>query len=155
MSTETGALKVLDEFNQFGKDQKKGSYKVDYVVAFFTFDGSGNDIGYGEESKWQWMANIAFDNLDAWKSFGNSTLGKDGTPDTNRDGKPDSTIDNARGQNTTLYKMMMWGKQQRVSTITANPLDHFELIYWSQKGQSSVVTAGGINALVTVWKVKR
>lgn len=155
MSTETGALKVLDEFNQFGKEQNKGSYKVDYVVAFFTFDGSGNDIGYGEESKWRWMANIAFDNLDAWKSFGNSTLGKDGGPDTNGDGKPDSTIDNARGQNTTLYKMMMWGKKQRVSTVTANPLDHFELIYWSQKGQSSVVTAGGINALVTVWKVKR
>jgi len=153
LSSETGALNIIDEFNQKGRN-RGSSLKLSYVVAFFTFDGSGNDIGYGEESKWRWMANIAFDDLNYWRNFGNSTLGKDGTPDTNQDGQPDSTIDNARGINTTIYKMMMWGKQQRVSTVTANPPDHFELVYWSQKGKSQVVTAGGINALVTVWKVK-
>jgi len=152
MSPEPEALKILDAFNQQG--QRRGlSSKVNYLVAFFTFDGSGNDVGYGEESKWRWMANIGFNDLNAWKTYGNYTLGKDGGPDTNGDGQPDEIVDNPKGQNTTIYKLMMWGKMQRISSVQANPPEHFELIYWSQKGQSSVVTAGGINALVTVWKV--
>jgi len=153
MSPETGALGILDEFNQLGRSRGLSS-NVTYVVAFFTFDGQGNDVGYGEESKWRWMANIAFNSLDAWKTYGNYTLGKNGGPDTNQDGQPDQILDNPIGQNTTIYKLMMWGKTQRISSVQANPPEHFELIYWSQKGQSSVVTAGGINALVTVWKVK-
>jgi len=153
LSPEAGATKILDEFNKFGRSRGFSS-NVSYVVALFTFDNNGNDVGYGEESKWRWMANIAFNSLDAWERFGNSTLGKDGTPDKNNDGQPDSIIDNPQGQNTTLYKMMMWGKKQRVQSIAATPPEHFELIYWSQKGISSPVTAGGIHALVTVWQVK-
>ena len=152
MSPETDSIKILDEFNRDGRSRGFSS-NVTYVVAFFTFDNQGNDVGYGEESKWRWMANIAENNLDAWKSYGNSTLGKDGTPDNNQDGQPDQLIDNAKGQDTTLYKMMIFGKQQRVSSIQAIPPEHFELVYWSQKDKSPVVTAGGINALVTIWKV--
>ena len=156
LSPEADAIKIIDTFND--EAQSRGlSSKVNYVVAFFTFSSQGQDVGYGEESKWRWMANIAFDNLEAWKSFGNSTLGKDGGPDTNGDGRPDTQIDNPRGQNTTLYKMMMYGKTKRVSSIQFQlPVNFpFELVYWSQKDQSSVVTAGGINALVTVWEVRR
>ena len=155
MSNETSALKVLDNFNQLGSSRGY-SGKVDYVVAFFTFDSSGNDVGYGEESKWRWMANIAFKDLNAHKSYGNFSLGRDWS-DTNSDGQAaqDELIDNPLGQNTTLYGMMQWGKTQRVSSLTANEPLHFELIYWSQQDRSSVTTVSGIHALVTVWKVRR
>jgi len=155
MSNETGAIEVLDNFNKMGSNHGYSS-KVDYVVAFFTFDSSGNDIGYGEESKWRWMANIAFKDLNAHESYGNFSLGKDWS-DTNKDGKPaqNELIDNPLGQNTTLYAMIQWGKKQRVSSITASEPVHFELIYWSQKGVSSPITASGAHALVTVWKVRR
>jgi dolichyl-diphosphooligosaccharide--protein glycosyltransferase len=155
MSNETGAIEVLDNFNKMGSNHGYSS-KVDYVVAFFTFDSSGNDIGYGEESKWRWMANIAFKDLNAHERYGNFSLGKDWS-DTNKDGKPaqNELIDNPLGQNTTLYAMIQWGKKQRVSSITASEPVHFELIYWSQKGVSSPITASGAHALVTVWKVRR
>jgi len=154
MSSEADAIKVIDEFNQYGQSHESTN-KVDYVVAFFTFDGSGNDVGYGEESKWRWMANIAGDNLDAHKQYGNYTLGRDWT-DANQDGQPtsDELIDNPLGQSTLLYKMMQYGKTKRVTSVTATAPTYFDLIYWSQKDKSSVVNAGGINALVTVWKVK-
>ena len=155
MSDEVSALQVLDDFNKWG--QSRGfSSKVDYVVAFFTFDGQGNDVGYGEESKWRWMANIAFRDLNAHESYGNFSLGRDWfDTDGNRQPSLEELIDNPFGQNTTLYKMMQYGKSKRVTSVTATAPLHFELIYWSQKDISTVVAAGGINALVTVWKVKR
>jgi dolichyl-diphosphooligosaccharide--protein glycosyltransferase len=157
MSNETGALQVLDNFNRLGNSRGSSS-KVDYIVAFFTFDSSGNDVGYGEESKWRWMANIAFDDLKANERFGNYTLGRDWS-DTNADGQIASDgsefIDNALGRNTTLYQMMQLGKSKRVSSITANELTYFELVYWSQKDKASATTVSGINALVTIWRVRR
>ncbi len=155
MSSEDDAIQVLDNFNRLG-ESRGSSARVDYVLAFFTFDNSGNDVGYGEESKWRWMANIAFGDLNAYERFGNFTLGRNWT-DTNQDGQAtqDEVTDNPTGQNATLYKMMQYGKSQRVSSIAANELAHFELIYWSQRDSSTVVTAGGINTLVTIWRVRR
>ncbi|MDH5634589.1 MAG: hypothetical protein OEY30_02055, partial [Candidatus Bathyarchaeota archaeon] len=153
MSPETDAVKILTEFNQQGRSRGFSASST-YVLAFFTFDGQGSDIGYGEESKWRWMANIANDNLDAWRSYGNYTLGRDWV-DANQNGQPDQEDqfpDNLKGQETTLYKLMMWGKKQRVQVDATEPT-YFKLVYWSQKGQSQVVTAGGIHALVTIWKV--
>ncbi|HKZ94872.1 MAG TPA: STT3 domain-containing protein [Candidatus Bathyarchaeia archaeon] len=155
MSNETGSIEVLDRFNELGQNRGSSS-KVDYVVAFFTFDNQGNDVGYGEESKWRWMANIAFKNLTAHERYGNFSLGRNWT-DKNQNGQPeqDELISNPLGENTTMYKMMQWGKKQRVESITATEPEHFELIFWSQKDRSPVVTAGGVHALVTVWRVKR
>ncbi len=151
MSPETEAIAVLDELNAEAHSQGFSS-NVTYVAAFFTFDSNGNDLGYGEEGKWKWMANIAFDNLTAWKAYGNYTLGRDAI-DADGDGRLDTLVDNSKGRNTTLYKLMMLGKKQRVAISAVDP-QHFELIYWSQKGWPTVVTAGSIHALVTVWKVK-
>jgi asparagine N-glycosylation enzyme membrane subunit Stt3 len=155
MSNETGSLQVLGNFNKLGASRGYSS-KVNYVVAFFTFDSQGNDVGYGEESKWRWMANIAFNDLKGYERFGNYSLGKNWT-DTNKDGKvaQNELVDNPFGQNTTLYEMMQYGKSQRVTSITASEPRHFELIYWSQKESSTVITAGGINTLVTVWRVRQ
>jgi len=164
MSNETGALAVLDNFNQLGNTSRArelygSSMKVEYVVAFFTFDNQGNDVGYGEESKWRWMANIAFKDLNAHERFGNYSLGRDwvdstttGTQGSVDDGE---LIANPLGTNTTLYKMMQYGKSQRVTSITANEPLHFDLIYWSQQDRPSVTTISGVHALVTVWKVIR
>jgi dolichyl-diphosphooligosaccharide--protein glycosyltransferase len=162
MSNETGAVAVLDNFDRLGNTTRArelygSSMKADYVVAFFTFDNQGNDVGYGEESKWRWMANIAFKDLNANERFGNFSLGRDWS-DTNSDGQAaqDELIENPLGQNTTLYKMMQWGKMQRVSSITADEPVHFELVYYSQQDRSSVImVAGQIHALVTIWKVRR
>jgi asparagine N-glycosylation enzyme membrane subunit Stt3 len=154
MSPETDAIATLDEFNREGQNRGFSS-NVSYVVAFFTFDSSGNDIGYGEEGKWKWMANIAYDNLEEWKTYGNYTLGNDAI-DSDGDGQLDQLVASSKGQNTTLYKMMAFGKTKRISTLTYELPDDFpfELVYWSQKGESTPVTAGGVNALVTIWKVK-
>jgi len=153
MSSETRTLEIVEDFNRQART-RGFSNKITHVLAFFTFDGNGNDYGAGEESKSRWMANIAFNNLTAWKGYGNYTLGKDGV-DTNGDGQVDQLVDNAKGQSTTLYRLMMWGKSKRVSSITfQKPEDFpFELVYWSQKDKTSVVTVGGVNALVTVFRV--
>ena len=158
MSNETNAVKVLDNFNALGASRGYSS-EVDYVVAFFTFDSSGNDVGYGEESKWRWMANIAFKDLEANERYGNYTLGKDwfdnptaGTQGSIDDGE---LVDNQLGMDATLYKMMQYGKSRRVTSITANEPLHFELVYWSQQERASVTTIQGVHALVTVWKVRR
>ncbi len=158
MSNETNAVQVLDNFNALGASRGYSS-KVDYVVAFFTFDSSGNDVGYGEESKWRWMANIAFKDLEANERYGNYTLGKDwfDNPTTGTQGSIDDgeLVDNPLGMNSTLYKMMQYGKSRRVASITATEPVHFELVYWSQQERASVTTIQGVHALVTVWKVRR
>jgi len=158
LSNQTNAIQILHWFN--GNASNRGySNKVSYIVVFSTFDSNGNDIGYGEESKWRWMANIAFNSLDAYKQFGNYTLGKDWV-DSNKNGQPDQNDQfpaNATGVNTVLYQFLQWGKSERlgVSKIQfQKPANFpFELVYWSQKDSSSVITAGGINALVCVFKV--
>lgn len=162
LSPKSRALEILNEFNQDGLNQGFSSIaNKTYVVAFFTFYGSGisgvtagTDVGYGEEGKWRWMANIAFDDLQIYKTYGNYSLGQDGV-DTNGDGSADQTVGNLKGQDTVLYELMTYGKSQRV-TISPTPEapEHFDLVYYSQEGQESVVTAGAINALVTVWKVE-
>jgi hypothetical protein len=156
LSNQTNAIQILDWFN--GNASARGySNRVGYVVVFSTFDTSGNDIGYGEESKWRWMANIAFNSLDAYRRFGNYTLGVDWV-DSNSNGRPDSSDQfpaNATGVNTVLYQFLQWGKSKRVTSITfTKPANFpFELVYWSQKDISPVITAGGINALVCVFRV--
>ena len=162
LSPDSRGLEILNEFNLDG--QKEGFSSIankTYVVVFFTFYGSGisgvtagTDVGYGEEGKWRWMANIAFNDLQIFRTYGNYSLGQDGV-DTNGDGRPDQFVANLKGQDTVLYELMTYGKSQRV-TISPTPAkpEHFDLVYYSQKGQASVVSAGGINALVTVWKVE-
>jgi hypothetical protein len=158
LSNQTKAIQVLDWFNGKASASKYHyTNKVGYVVVFSTFDSKGNDVGYGEESKWRWMANIAFNSLDAYRQFGNYTLGKDWV-DTNKNGQPDTQDQfpaNATGVNTVLYQFLQWGKSKRVSSITFQKPTNFpfELVYWSQRDSSTVVTAGGINALVCVFRV--
>lgn len=151
MSNETRAMQIIEEFNQ--QAQNLGSSNmITHVVAFFTFDSSGNDAGYGDENKWIWMANIGFNNLSAWRSFGNYSLGRDGV-DTSGDGQVDQLVTNVQGLDTLMYKLMLWGKYQRITTIEASEPQYFKLVYYSQKDISTPVTMSGRNALVVVYEI--
>jgi len=103
MANETISLKMLEQ------------YDVKYVLVFVTADANGNwlDGAGGDNGKWMWMARISgknrnrfinngfIDESNAWineSSFGyfNTTLNK--------------WIWNARGVNSTIYKLMSWAK---------------------------------------------
>jgi len=105
MANETAALKMLEK------------YDVTYVLVFVTADVNGNwqDGAGGDNGKWMWMARISGKNRDrfietgfideqhAWineSSFGtyNTTLGK--------------WVWTELGLDSTIYKMMSWGKQR-------------------------------------------
>ena len=124
-------------------------YNAKYVVVFTTFDSNGNDVGYGDEGKWTWMAKIA--NLDD-KSFGNYTLGKDQVYDSST--QQNTYIDNLKGQNTTLYKLMTFAKnitlgQSPQVALFDSSRKGFESVHLSSTGKSY----GGLYILVAVYKV--
>jgi len=138
MSPETEAIKILKGYERDGK-------RPEYIVVFVTFrESDGGDSGYGDEGKWRWMARIP--GLDD-NSFGNSTLGKNGI-DTTGDGRPDKFEDNPKGQNTTIYKLMTYAKHEKVPSVPAPTLQHFEKAFFSTGGPYS-----GIYVLVAVYKI--
>ncbi len=123
MANETQAIKMLK------------SYKADYILVFTTADTNGRWIGYGDEGKWMWMARISgkaqdrfvdnglIDEQFSWtdeSAFGvyNSTTGK---WDWNR-----------LGMNSTVYKLMAWGKHRWCENKAADP----EEAEWSRNGLS-------------------
>ena len=139
----TDAVKILQGFN------------ATYVSVFTTFYGSGvsgntagDPVGYGDEGKWTWMAQIA--NLD-YKTYGNYTLGKDQVYDSSS--QQYTYIDNMKGQSTTLYKLMTFATDIKLGqTPTVQLIDTlgkgFEPAYLST-GKDY----GGIIILVAVYKV--
>ena len=141
MSPEEEAIKILKKFN------------VTHVVVFTTFDTEGRlaMVG-GDEGKWQWMARIP--GLDA-KTFGNYTLGWDWI-DYNRNGRPESGEfrPNMKGQNSTLYKLMTYGRETVLQGYSRIHLKYFEKAYFSQE-YGSLRPAPGTRyvALVCVYKV--
>ena len=127
MSTESEAIEILRK------------YDASYVVVFTTFDSNGNDVGWADEGKWRWMARIAGLNESDYGST---------DPSTGR------WTWNAKGQNTVIYKLMTYGKQEtlhgeRASTIQ---LKHFEKAYFSQT-PGNPRSYRGVIPLVCVYKV--
>jgi dolichyl-diphosphooligosaccharide--protein glycosyltransferase len=141
MSPEDEAIKILRRYN------------ATHIVVFTTFDTQGRlAMAGGDEGKWQWMAKIP--GLDA-KSFGNYTLGWDWR-DANKNGYPDQgeIIPNSKGQNTTLYKLMTYGREMTIRGYSNIELKYFEKAYFSQE-PGAPRPAPGTNyvALVCVYKV--
>jgi dolichyl-diphosphooligosaccharide--protein glycosyltransferase len=135
MSNETGALEILERFNE------RGEYNITHVLVFYTFATDGSkiyDAGYGDEGKWRWMARIG--GLDDEK-YGNNTvsatdsLGMDWI-DTDKDGQVDDgeLIVNELGNSTVIYKLMHYARETLVFGSSDIQLDHFEPVYFSQKG---------------------
>jgi len=143
MSSEEEAIKILKKFN------------VTHVIVFTTFDTQGRIVmAGGDEGKWQWMARIP--GLDD-KAFGNYTLGWNWI-DLNNNGRVDVQLNelqpNAKGQNTTLYRLMKYGRDMVMYGYSDIQLKYFEKAYFSQE-YGSLRPAPGTQyvALVCVYKV--
>jgi dolichyl-diphosphooligosaccharide--protein glycosyltransferase len=155
MANETQALKMLKVYN------------ASYILVFTTFSYQGSWVGYGDEGKWMWMARISggahdrfvytkfIDESHAWyneTTFGyyNSTQNK--------------WIWNARGTNSTIYKLMGWAKNQWCSAQSVADPDaasvskprYFDEAFFSGK-TLSVSNAqsyyGGIVPMVALYKI--
>ncbi len=142
LSNETEALEILRGFD------------ASYIVVFTVFDGNGNDVGWGDEGKWRWMARIGL--LDD-NSFGNLTLGIDWV-DKNADNQrqEDELIPNAKGNSTVIYKLMQYGRDVILNGISTIELEHFvgpPEGYFSQQS-GSPRRYGDAIPLVCVYKVK-
>ena len=150
MSNETEAVKILKHYN------------VTHVVVFVTFEktyGSFVQLG-GDNAKWQWMAKIP--GLDD-SAFGNFTLGFN-WHDVNGDGTyytssgyvdTNEIFKNSLGQNTTLYRLMSYGRDVVMQTYSSIILQCFKEAYFSQT-IGSPSGAGGTSyvPLVCVYEVE-
>jgi dolichyl-diphosphooligosaccharide--protein glycosyltransferase len=158
MSNETESIKILKQYN------------VTHVVVFVTFTvQTDSSTGYqypafvnlgGDNAKWQWMARIPGPS-SPWGGddtvFGNYSLGVDWKGDLNKNGQADSSelVINTRGQNSTLYKLMNYGAQMTVWSISTVNLQYFEEAYFSQPhGSPNPASGTSYIPMVCVYKVK-
>ncbi len=142
MSNETEAIRVLEEFNE--RARTKGfNYNVSHVLVFTTFLTDGRDAMFGDEGKWRWMARIA---AQQYPSINETEYGE-----YDEDGR---WVDwSPRGKNSTIYKLMTYGKETKLGTPELErsvTLTNFELEYFS-KGEP---IQGQVYALVCVYEVK-
>lgn len=95
MANETQALEMLK------------LYDAKYILVFTTLDVNGRWIGYGDEGKWMWMARISGKASEQLQSS---------WTDEDAFGKYNSTTRkwdwNLLGMNSTIYKLMAWGKHR-------------------------------------------
>jgi len=149
MSNEAGAIEILENWNQDARSYGFQS-NVSHVLVFTTFDRNGNDAMVGDEGKWRWMARIP--GLDD-ESFGNFSLGTDWV-DKNGDNQwsgqeQEELVANAKGKNSTIYKLMTYGKETKLERPQSVSLEHFDLTYFSQGSP-----VGGIYPLVCIYEIK-
>jgi dolichyl-diphosphooligosaccharide--protein glycosyltransferase len=137
MSNETAALDIIKKFNEKGQ-QLGRTERVTHVLVFTVFDSNGNDLNYGDETKWVWMAKIA--GLDDTK-YGNVT-GQGNVQWTDL------------GKTTLIYKLLTYAKSQRISSVAAPTLEHFQLAYMSNMNRRDLWNIGGYNAVVAIYEVK-
>ena len=109
MANDTNSLNMLKQYN------------AKYVLVFTTLalgSQSGQDYvswaGYGDEGKWMWMARISGQAHDRFVSGGFIDAASAWTNETSF-GSYDSNnrwLWNDVGMNSTIYKLMNWGKEQ-------------------------------------------
>jgi dolichyl-diphosphooligosaccharide--protein glycosyltransferase len=136
MSNETEALKMLKKYN------------AEYILVFTTFDTKGNWIGWGDEGKWMWMAEISGQKYNWTKyTFGNYT-------------KSGGWEWNERGESSTIYKLMSYGKdrwlEEQTGTYAPTELKYFKEAYFAGLDLSSTEASnkyGGVVPLVCLYKI--
>lgn len=109
MANETYSLKMLE------------GYDAKYILVFTTFDTSGNwiDWGGGDNGKWTWMARISGKAKDRFVNTGfidADSAWKDHTVFGAYSNTTNRWEWNNRGTNTTIYKLMAWGKHRWCET---------------------------------------
>jgi dolichyl-diphosphooligosaccharide--protein glycosyltransferase len=167
MANETQALRMLK------------LYDAEYILVFVTIDYNGNWLNAGgDEGKWMWMASIsgkAHDRLvgkgfisdeEMWtenfdevrKIFGNYTLGTHWA-DANGNGQVDSgeTSSATRGQNSTIYKLMNYGRERWLQTQKGSLSPTTELLYFTEAYIAGLDNDGskygGVVPLVCLYKI--
>jgi len=136
MSDETEAVAIIDDFNEHAQNIERTN-RITHVLVFTVFDKNGNDLNYGDETKWVWMAKIAGLN-DA--DYGNFTQGKVEWTDL--------------GKTTLIYKLMAYAKHERVPSAETPELEHFQLAYMSNMNRQDLWNIDGYNAVVAIYEVK-
>ncbi|MGD0027412.1 MAG: STT3 domain-containing protein [Candidatus Bathyarchaeia archaeon] len=108
MANETQSLKMLR------------NYGVDYVLVFITIGASTSSttgattagfLGYGDEGKWVWMAKISGEAEDRFTSEGYMNPSYSWTNETPFMNTTSGAWTDF-GTNSTVYKLMSWGKQR-------------------------------------------
>jgi len=138
MSNETEAIAIVRNFNEHAKNMGRTD-RITHVLVFTVFDGNGNDLNYGDETKWVWMAKIA--ELDDTK-YGEVT----GSGNVNW---------TDLGKTTLIYKLMQNAKNYRVpDQVTVEPLTYFAPAYFSNMNREDLWNIDGYNAEVAIYEVK-
>jgi dolichyl-diphosphooligosaccharide--protein glycosyltransferase len=138
MSNETRAFEIIQEWNQHAQNLNRPD-RITHVLVFTVFDSSGNDLNYGDETKWVWMARIA--GLDDTK-YGNTTTG--------------TTVWTDLGKTSLIYKLLTYAKYQRVSSVSVDFIldPHFQPAYFSNMNRQDLWNIDGFNAVVAIYEVK-
>ena len=138
MSNESKAVEIL------------GKYDATHVVVFTTFyyddeQGSIQEVGWGDEGKWRWMARIS-ESLTGLNDTGYRNM----VPNEDTGALEDQGW-NERGLNSVIYKLMRFGQEATLNLGSSVVLTHFERAYFSQVG--SLRTYGGAIPLVCIYKI--
>jgi dolichyl-diphosphooligosaccharide--protein glycosyltransferase len=154
MANETQSLQMLKRYN------------AEYILVFttLTFNSSGYAVwaGYGDEGKWIWMARISGEARDRF--INDKSLGLDAnsawTDETKFGNYSGATwVWNDQGRNSTIYKLMSWGKQRWCDTNGVSPdvagvkPQYFEEVYFTGLTLSPSNSYGGIIPLVCLYKI--
>jgi len=141
MSNETRAFEIIQEWNNHAQSLGRTD-RITHVLVFVVFDSDGNDLDYGDETKWVWMANISQPFTGFYHpKFANVSRGNDSWTDL--------------GKTTLIYKLMQNAKNHRVpDKVTQEPLTHFAPAYFSNMYRQELRNIGGFNAVVAIYEVK-
>jgi len=156
MANETNAIKMMKEYNS------------EYVLVFLTFgvDGSWIDWAGGDNGKWMWMARISGQDRERFVSEGSvdeSSAWTDEKAFGAYNNETNKWAWNDVGTNSTVYKLMSWGKNRWCSdkivdpdqTAVAQP-EYFVEEFFSGVSltqDDSQNYYGGIVPLICVYKV--
>jgi dolichyl-diphosphooligosaccharide--protein glycosyltransferase len=158
MANETQAVRMLKLYN------------AKYILVFVTFRADNYqmyDGGGGDNGKWTWMARISgqdkqrlidqgfLDAASAWKN--ETTFG-------NYSSSASKWIWNTVGRNSTIYKLMFWGKNQWCTTNSVTDPDaanvtqpiYFKEAFFSGKTltpSDATNTYGSIVPLICLYEV--
>jgi asparagine N-glycosylation enzyme membrane subunit Stt3 len=116
MANETQALKMLE----LKYDPKRTKYILVFTTLALGQTSGGQNYaywaGYGDEGKWMWMARISGKAYDRFVSMGLSPDWTDETPFGYYNSTQNRWIWSDRGTNSTIYKLMSWGKHRWCET---------------------------------------
>jgi dolichyl-diphosphooligosaccharide--protein glycosyltransferase len=129
--TQIGTIGLMFLSNETEAKEILGKYDATHVVVFTSFDYTGRDLRFGDDGKWNPpMLDIAA------HVFPDADLKAENFGKYETDPYSGQTYWswNSVGENTTIYKLMTYGKQTRLNLLTSTQtiplisLEHFKLV---------------------------